>query len=43
MGKITDITVSLVILILFLYVAARMGLTFSDIYAMFHHFFFSGS
>lgn len=43
MGKITDTVVSLVILILFLYVAARLGLTLSDVYTMFHHFFFSGT
>lgn len=40
MGKITDIVVSIVILILFLYVAAKLGLTFSDVYTLFHHFFF---
>ena len=40
MGKISDIVVSLIVLILFLYIAARLGLTLSDIYTLFHHFFF---
>ena len=43
MGKISDIVVSIIILILFLYIAARLGLTFSDVYTLFHHFFFGGT
>lgn len=40
MGKISDVATALVILILFLFVAARLGLTITDIISLFHSFFF---
>ena len=43
MGKVTDITLAVVILIVFIYAASRMGLTLGGIVSLFHTFIYGKS